>query len=203
MIFLDELFEANDFSAAARRLAADFRREQGLGEVHQLGLVVADVEAAAASLEQRGLGPFFIAGGNPVRWQERGQEKRFNGKLGIAYHRGLELELLEPGSGSDFYRQSLDPGGRVVVQHLGLLVPEVDGPVAKLESAGYPAWVRGAIKSGPLVTEFAYMDTASEAGFVIEFICMRLFGRLFSPPPGLIHALGRLEKLLGKRSFSI
>jgi hypothetical protein len=54
-----------------------------------------------------------------------------------------------------------------------------------------------------MATEFAYMDTMEEAGLVIEFIRMTLLGRAISPAPGLIHLVGRLQKLSGRRSISI
>jgi hypothetical protein len=180
-------------------LAGDFRQKFGLPQIHQLGLVVPDLVKAADELERKGIGPFFLAQGSPVRWTERGMGKSFTGALGLAFFQGYELELLEPGQGSDFYRRSLDPEGRIVVQHLGLLVEDVDDWAKKLESKGYPVWVRGKIKTGPISTEFAYMDTESEAGLVIEFISWKIFGVRFSPRPGLIHTLGRIEKWSGKR----
>jgi len=201
MISLNELIDSAGFAEKVRNLAKDFRQKFGLAQVHQLGLVVASVEKSAEDLEAKGIGPFFIAEGSPVLWQERGEKKSFKGKLGLAYIEGIELELLEPGEGSDFYRQHLDPQGKIMIQHLGLLAADVDASAKKLEDAGYRVWVRGKLKSGPMTTDFAYMDTISEAGFIIEFISWRLFGFSFSPRPGLIHALGRLEKWSGIRSI--
>lgn len=200
-----ELLEAPDFGSAVEELGRGFRERHGLpARPHQLGLVVPEVETAAFDLEKRGIGPFFIAAGKPRLWRERGTGRRFSGKLGLAYHRGFELELLEPGEGSDFYRQHLDPEGRIVVQHLGFLVEEVDREAEQLAlSSGCPIYVRGRLKTGPLTTEFAYMDTAAEAGLVMEFISWKLLGRNFPPRPGLIHFLGRLEKWTGKRSVQV
>ena len=61
--------------------------------------MVPDVEAAAAALEAQGFGPFMIAAGTLPRWTERDAEGMFHGKMGVAYHDGMELELLEPGEG--------------------------------------------------------------------------------------------------------
>ncbi len=203
MILLDDLFEADDFKGAVAELAADFRKDHGFPEVHQLGIVVPDVESAAQTLEKRGIGPFFIAAGSPVLWRERGEEGTFEGKLGIAYHQGVELELLEPGKGSDFYRQSLDRKGGMVVQHLGFLVPDVDTSVETLTASGYSLWIRGKLKSGPSTADFAYMDTVADAGLVIEFICWKLMGVQFNTPPFIFHTIGRIEKWTGKRSISL
>ncbi len=200
MIMLEDLLKAPDFKAAVDAVAAGFRSEHGLPHVHQLGLVVPDAEAAAAELEKQGIGPFFLAAGAPVLWRERGEEKSFQGKLGMAGHHGFELELLEPGMGSDFYRSCLDCNGKIVVQHLGFLVDDVDAWAEKL---AVPVYVRGRIKTGPLVTEFVYLDTMEKVGIIIEFINWSLFGISLKPRGALYHALGRFEKLIGKRSLSV
>ena len=203
MVYLNDLFKADNFRDAVSGIAGGLRDKHGLPKIHQLGLVVTNVEAAAEELEKKGIGPFFIASGSPILWRERERETTFSGKLGIAYHQGLELELLEPGDGSDFYRRRLDPDGKIVIHHLGFLVPNVDEWANKLATAGYPVWVRGKLKSGPMTTDFAYMDTVNDAELVIEFICWRLMGIRFSTPPSIFHAIGRIEKWTGKRSISL
>jgi hypothetical protein len=202
-IFLAELLDTQDFAGAVKCLAADFRREHGLPPIAQVGLVVPSVVTAAMELEARGMGPFFLAAGRPVLWRERGEERSFSGRLGLAYYQGLEIEPLEPGEGSDFYRQALDPEGRIVVHHLGMVVDDVDEWAGRLEAAGAPLWVRGRIKTGPLVTEFAYLDTVRPAGLVLEFISWKLFGRKVTLPPRLVHFLGWLEKSIGPRCLSV
>ena len=119
-------------------MAADFREKYGLGRISQLGLVVPNVEESARELEEKGLGPFLISAGSLARWDERGEPGRFRGKLGLARHQGVDLELLEPGAGSDFYRQDLDPEGRIVVQHLGFFVRDVDREAEKMNADGHP-----------------------------------------------------------------
>lgn len=68
MLLLDELLMAENFGNAVDALAADFRKEHNLPKVHQLGLVVPDVEAAAERLENMGIGPFLISSGSLARW---------------------------------------------------------------------------------------------------------------------------------------
>jgi len=203
MVISEELLETTDFSATVNNIARDFREKFALPAVHQLGLVVPDVEEAASRLEKQGIGPFFIAAGSPEFWRERGEERLIRGKLGMAGYRGLELELLEPVEGSDFYSQSLDPAGRVAVQHLGLLVRDVDAWAERLARAGWPVWIRGRLRMGPLKVDFAYMDTVEAAGVVIELICWRMLGWRFKPPAGLLKAAGWAEKCSGRRSVSV
>lgn len=204
MVFLEDLLNSSDFAGAVDNLAADFRKQHNFGKIHQLGLVVKDVESAADRLESRGIGPFFIASGAPVFWREKGEERGVKGKMGLAYYHGIELELLEPTQGSDFYTRSLDDQDRIVVQHLGFLVKDVDASAKDLEKAGTPVWVRGRLKAFPSVTDFAYMDPIEENGLIMEFISWKLLGWWsINPPAGLFHLIGRIEKWSGKRSIAI
>ena len=203
MLYFDELLKADDFSQAVNALATDFMKEHGLEKVHQVGLVVPDVEKAAEKLEGKGFGPFFIATGSPVFWKEKGGDREISGKMGLAYHEGIELELLEPVKGSDFYTRSLDPDGRVVVQHLGFLVKGVDDWADKATKYGLPVWVRGQLKAWPSTTDFAYLEPLKENGLIMEFINWRIMGISFSPPPKLLKTVGHLEKWTGKRSIAL
>jgi len=204
MIFLENLLKSNDFVKAVDNLAAEFRIQHNLGKIHQLGIVVDNVEKAAEHLEDQGIGPFFIASGAPVFWREKGQEREVAGKLGLAYYHGIELELLEPTRGSDFYRNSLDDQGRMVVQHLGFLVKDVDASSNRLEKAGTSIWVRGRLNAWPTVTDFAYMDPIKENDLIMEFISWKIFGWWSVKPPATLFGLiGRIEKWSGKRSIAL
>jgi hypothetical protein len=202
MIYFDDLLKDNNIDDTISRIAKDFRKKQNFPDVHQLGVIVADVESAAAKLEAQGIGPFFIASDTLKFWNERGESRTFSGKLGMAIYKGYEIELLEPGVGSDFYRSCVDEKGRMVVQHLGFLVKDVDAYRTKLEQSGGKTWVRGQIKSFPITTDFAYMDTVDAAGIILEFIDMRFLGFHVALPGTILHSLGRLQKLTGIRCLS-
>ncbi len=203
MVILTDLLDAKDFRASVDEIAAPFRAEFGLPPVSQLGLVVPDVEAAAVELEARGIGPLFIGEAALDRWCENGEERSFTGKLGVGFRDGLEFEPLEPGQGSDFYRDHLDPRGGIVLQHLGFRVDDVDRWVERLNGAGHRERVRGRFKVGPLVAEFAYMEPLDTAGIVCEIMSMKLLGFRFKPVAALVHVAGRLQKWTGKRSLSV
>lgn len=202
MIYFDDLLKTDDFSQAVNTIAKDFREQHKFPAVRQLGVIVADVEIAAAQLEEQGIGPFFIASDKLKFWTERGKNKTFSGKLGMAIYKGYEVELLEPGVGSTFYKSCVDERGRMVVQHLGFLVDDVDAYRQELGKSGCSTWVRGQIKSFPIVTDFAYMDTVAQAGIILEFIDMRFLGFAVQVPGGIYHNLGRLQKLIGIRCLS-
>lgn len=71
MVFLEDLLKNDNFAGVVEDLASDFRARHDLGKIHQLGIVVEDVEKAAAQLESKGIGPFFIATGAPVFWRKK------------------------------------------------------------------------------------------------------------------------------------
>jgi len=203
MIYFKELLDAKDFNQAVENLASGFRQAHGLPKIHQVGLLVKDVETASQQLEAKGVRPFFIAAGRPVYWMERGDKKAIKGKMGLGYHQGVELELLEPLDGSDFYSRSLDPEGKIVVHQLGFLVDDVETSADKLAMAGTSLWLLGQLKLGPLKYDFAYMKPLEDSGLIIEFITWRLLGKRISPPRNLLKFLGWMEKLTGKRTIHV
>lgn len=203
MVYFDDLFCNGDFLRGVAELSRPVREAFAFPSLHQIGIVVPEVEQAAAVLEDEGFGPFFIARGAPVFWHEKGHACRVAGKMGLAYHRGIEIELLEPLVGSSFYHHALDPSGRPVVQHLGFLVDDVDIWAKKLYSAGSGIWVRGRLKTGAVKTDFVYMDPNEDDGLIMEFISWTLFGRRLKPAPAILHTIGRIQKWTGKRCLSL
>jgi len=202
ILYLDDLLKADNLGHAVSLIANNFREKYQFPDIYQLGVVVPDVEAAAVELEAKGIGPFFIASNTLNFWSEHGEPKMFHGKVGIAYHKGFEIELLEPGVGSTFYKSCVDSECRMVVQHLGFRVKDVDAYTKRLEKNGCATWVRGRIKSFPLVTDFAYMDTRDQAGIILEFIDMKIMGFAIKVSAGVFHTIGRVQKIIGVRSFS-
>jgi hypothetical protein len=181
MFYFDNLVCREDFLCEVAGLSHHVRAAFAFPSLHQLGIVVPDVEQPAPRLETEGFRPFFIARGAPVFWHENEQAFRVSGKMGLAYCRGIEIELLEPLEGSAFYHDGLDPYGRPVVRHLGFLVDDVDVWAGRLRSAGTGVWVRGRLKTGAMKTDFVYMDPIEKDGLIMEFIAWKLFGRPMKP----------------------
>ena len=72
-------------------------------------------------------------------------------------HRGIELEPLAAGVGSDFYRQMLDPAGGMSIHHLGFHVPDVDAWAERLVASTKgraSLWVRGRLAVWPTRIDF-------------------------------------------------
>jgi hypothetical protein len=202
MIYFDDLLKSDNLDTAVSQIAKDFRAKYQFPDVNQFGVVVPDVETAASELEKQGIGPFFIASDTLEFWKEHGNDKTFSGKVGMAIHKGYNIELLEPGTGSTFYKSCVDKDGRMVLQHLGFMVKDVDAHTRGLEKSGCATWVRGRINALGFVTDFAYMDTVAQAGIILEFINMKMMGISVNVSAGIYHGLGRLEKMIGIRSIS-
>jgi hypothetical protein len=203
VIYFDKLLQAEDFGTAVNEIGKDFRTRFAFPPVHQLGLVVPDVERAADDLENQGVGPFFIAQGKVKIWEERGARKSFSGKMGLTHYKGFEIELLESGVGSEFYASCMDAGGRPIVQHLGFLVNDVDVWASILSQAGSAVYVKGDMGVFPVRTRFAYMDTIKDSGIILEFITWSIFGIVFQPPALIYRLLAGIEKRFGVRSISL
>ncbi|HOM30197.1 MAG TPA: VOC family protein [Deltaproteobacteria bacterium] len=200
-MYLEDLLEADNFTIEATKIAGRFREEHRLPLLYQLGVVVTGIEDCASRLEDKGIGPFFIAKGSPVFWNERGRLGKPTVKLGVAFFRGVQIELIEPLDDALFYSSHLDPQGRMVVHHLGFLVGDVDKEALALNREGCPTWVRGTIREFPVTAEFAYMDTVDKAGIIIEFITMKYLGLRLPVPHAIYHALGALQKASGARCW--
>lgn len=172
-----ELLQAPDFKAAADALARDFRQEHAFPPLFQLGLVAPDVEGAVGELEGQGIHGFALSTGRPQTWVEDGESKAFSGRLALAVHEGLELELLEPGEGSEFYRSGLAADGAIALHHLGFLVPDIDVWTEAMTRAGQRTWVRGSLVSPRVTVSFAYIDSRRDAGIIVEFISVAIGGK--------------------------
>lgn len=201
VIVLDDLLEAPDFRHAAEALAHPFRVTHHLPPLYQVGLVAPDVRTATQVLAERGVGPFVVAEGRPAFWKVDGTNSRAPIRAGFAFHEGLQLECVEPGARQDLYRPYQDPKARTVVHHLGVWVPDVDRWGQRMAEAGYPIRLRGRFRRGPVVADFAWIDSEAAAGIIIEFVSLRLFGRPYRPGPFSTQLAGRIQQWIGPSVF--
>jgi len=202
-LLFEQCLNAPDFDQYIENLVPlSFRKKYGLGKIHQLGLAVQDVEKAIPELEALGIGPFAVVENDCKFWFESGGKKNVRMKSATAYYRGVEIEPLGPVQGSHIYNKSLDPQGRFVLHHVAFSVKDVDKWTAKFIEDGFPLTLRGRVSIGPLNIDFSYLDTSKELGLLLEFCSYSIFGLTFKPLPSGFHLLGRLEKMIGKRSFS-
>lgn len=202
-IYLEDLLAEKSFSVAANNLSRHIRDAHDFPPLYQVGAVVPSVESAAQALEERGMGPFLIMAGRAFSWRENGQERDCTLKLGLAFHQGIQVELLEPVRGSDIHKDSLDPRGRPVVRHLAFLVKDVDAWAERLQAAGTGLWVRTTLKGAGLTADLAYMDKNEDDRLSMEFIRIKLFGIPLRLSASMTHTIGRMQEWTGKRCLEV
>lgn len=154
-------------------LLAPFRAP-GAAAVHQVGIVVADLERAIA-------GHSRLLGIDESAWRRdtfdrssveeltfRGEPASFSMRLGFAGS-DPELELIEPVAGDSIYSEWLAGHGEGV-HHLAVLVTSLAGATAAMEAAGFAVLQagRGFAPSG--TGGFAYYDTGGALGYVLEAV---------------------------------
>jgi hypothetical protein len=201
--YLEDLLAERDFPKAVNSLCRRVRDAHALPPVHQIGFVVPDVEATATELEDRGIGPFLIMAGGAAYWREKGESRDARLKLGMAYHQGIQIELLEPVEGSAIHTNSLDPSGKPVVEHLAFLVKDVDAWADKLTAAGTSLFVRAQLKGLGLTADLAYMEANEDDGLCMEFLRVKLFGIPLTLSASKVHPIGQLQKWTGKRCLEV
>ncbi len=138
-----------------------------LPPVRQIGLVVHDLEKAAATYYSTfGIGPFSVV-----------PEVRFNGvilrgrptdskiKVAFADSGPVQIELIQPLEGENIYTEFLR-SGREGLHHLGFEVDNFEGMLAKFQRRGIEPVFWRSYRS----MAFAYLDTVKIGGVMVELL---------------------------------
>jgi methylmalonyl-CoA/ethylmalonyl-CoA epimerase len=138
-----------------------------LPPVSQIGLVVRDLEKAAAFYHSTfGIGPFSIV--PKMRFDGiilRGRPTDSKVKLGFADSGPLQIELIQPLEGENIYTEFLRSGNEGL-HHLGFEVDNFEGMLAKFERQGIePLFWKN---FGSMA--FAYLDTGKIGGVIVELL---------------------------------
>lgn len=149
-------------------------RAPGTARVHQVGIVVEDVERAIA-----GHGRLLGYADGDWRRDEfgpqsveqlsvRGEPAEFTIRLGFAGS-DPELELIEPVSGRNIYREWLDEHGEGL-HHLAVVVTSLADATAAMEEAGFEVIQAGTGFAPNGRGGFAYYATERALGYVLEAV---------------------------------
>jgi methylmalonyl-CoA/ethylmalonyl-CoA epimerase len=154
-------------------LLAPFRAP-GSAAIHQVGIVVADIERAIAG-HARALGleagSWRRADFDRTSVEEltyRGAPAEFSMRLAFAGN-DPELELIEPVAGASIYSEWLVERGDSV-HHLAVSVTSLAQATAAMEAAGFGVIQAGHGFAPDGTGGFAYYDTVRSLGYVLEAV---------------------------------
>jgi methylmalonyl-CoA/ethylmalonyl-CoA epimerase len=145
--------------------ADQLKQQLELPEVSQIGVVVEDLDRAAAFLESSfGLGPFRVEELEAPNVWDRGQEKHIKARLGFAMMGQVELELIHIVEGDSLHLEFLRQHGEGI-HHLGFRVEDFEAKLEQAKAMGFEV-----LQTGPVGRFYAYLDTRREGGLIFELI---------------------------------
>jgi methylmalonyl-CoA/ethylmalonyl-CoA epimerase len=139
--------------------------------VDQVGFVVRDLDRAMEAYWRVGIGPWRVYTYGPSRFTEityRGHPANWSFRLALAKVGGLTLELIQPLSGESLYSDYLATQGEGGIQHLGLVVEDVDLVVEQARRSGYEVIQSGRGHGARGDGKFAYLGTAGDLFTIYE-----------------------------------
>jgi hypothetical protein len=219
LILLDDYIGAPDFPANLTARTGDLGARLGLPtSVDELGVLCPDVRKAADYLTRKhGSGPFFLGEGSPKHFTEGGAVKPFTTRIGLGYHKGVLIELAEPGLGSGIFTPAA-PTQAITVHHLGfwargdnLRRADRDGADAyfidRLRGAGHRPQFTGVLDALGVIGRVTIFHTAPQTGGLdLEFLDIRLLwpkGPKIRLAQWLLELGARLQIRTGHRSLRV
>jgi methylmalonyl-CoA/ethylmalonyl-CoA epimerase len=138
--------------------------------LHHVGIVVADLEAAAQDYRRRwGLATEEVAEMTFAGALYEGARIALNATYGFVRSGASEVELIEPGSGPSPYADFLDDNGGDGIHHLAYMVDRIEPYLAQLADAGASPEIILDASLSPDGGRFVYVDGAAH-GPVVELI---------------------------------
>ena len=154
-----------------------------LTAVNQVGFVVKDLDTAMAAYWRVGVGPWRVyTYGAPLVKDITYRGKPGNWRFLIALAglgAGFSLELIQPLSGESIYSEFLEKHGEGGIQHLGIVVDDLDRVVAEAQRAGYTVIQSGRGHGVRGDGKFAYLSTEDDLFTVYEL--MELVSERYPP----------------------
>lgn len=141
-----------------------------LGPVRQWGYLVKDLDAAMKCwVEQLGVGPWWGYRDVVVRAETGGQVDEVRMSVGLAYHQGMQIELIHQTNDavspySYFYEGSDD---QQVLQQIAYMVPDIATAIEQCRTRGMHE--TGRISPAPGL-DYIYMSSAALRGLAIELM---------------------------------
>lgn len=142
------------------------------GRLFQIGIVVPDLRKALEHYSNLGLGPwigFHFTPDNVKDFTYRGKPAEYSIELAMTVENSPQIELVQVHGEDSLYHEHIERSG-YGIQHLGVLVDDIDATTAEMEAAGYPLIQFGRGYGARGDGAFAYYDTLDDHGTVMECI---------------------------------
>ncbi|OWY29273.1 VOC family protein [Herbaspirillum robiniae] len=138
-----------------------------LGEIKQLGYVVADIEAAMKYwTEVLGVGPFYYMERVPLQnYRYKGQPYEIHNSVALANSGGVQVELIQARSDTPSMYRDFMKNGQTGLQHVAYWTEDFDRDLALLQARGWKVGMSGEVGERG---RFVYFETEYHPGTVIE-----------------------------------
>ena len=139
--------------------------------VDQVGFVVRDIDKAMKAYWRVGIGPWHVyTYGAPLvkELTYRGKPGNWRFRIALAKVGGFSLELIQPLSGDNIYADFLKQHGEGGIQHLGIVVQDMDRVVGEAQRSGYQVIQSGRGHGVHGDGKLAYLSTEDDLFTVYE-----------------------------------
>lgn len=149
-----------------------------LPAINQLGIVVQNMQEAITNYRSiLGVGPWFKSKTISHEAQYCGKPITIDMDIMLAFHSGIEVELIELKGGDECIYSNLIATSGGGIHHVGSLVLSYDKSMERVQKVGIEVIQSGVIVTkGGAVTRYAYLDTVKQCGIITELIETKLFG---------------------------
>lgn len=141
--------------------------------IAQVAMIVPDLEEVVRNYWNFfGIGPWhFYTYARPLvpHMAYYGQPANYRMRIALSYFGSMRVELIEIGEGDTIYADFVREHG-YGPHHYGVLVEDMAAAVAEVEAAGFRVIMEGAGFGPDGDGHYAYLDTESKLGVVIELI---------------------------------
>jgi methylmalonyl-CoA/ethylmalonyl-CoA epimerase len=132
--------------------------------IHQIGIVVKDLDKTISFFTAIGLGPFIIRNAKHPAATVKGKKESYEVRIAVCQQGPLQFELIEYIEGKTIHKDFLDQKGEGL-HHIRFMVSDLDDVINKFSKIGVNVLQEDRFENGGGI---AYMDSKKTGGAVIE-----------------------------------
>ena len=131
--------------------------------IHQIGVIVKDLDKTVSFLTAIGLGPFIIRNAKHSAATVKGKKESYEVRIAISQQGPLQFELIEYVEGKTIHKDFLDTKGEGL-HHIRFMVSDLDNVISKFSKIGIDVLQEDRFENGGGI---AYMDSGKTGGIVM------------------------------------